>query len=317
MSVYTTIEKDELIAFLKTYPAGELTEYTGISAGIENTNYFVNTDSNRYVLTLFEEHSFDEMPYFLDLMAHLAEHGVPSAHPVADNNKHYLRELKNKPAALVQRLRGASVTQANIAQCAALGAALGRLHLVGQSFIPQRDNPRGPIWWSEVFTRLSNKLNEEDTKLIENEINIQSKHDFSSLPHGVIHADLFRDNALWEGDHLTGIIDFYYACNDTLLYDLAITINDWCTQNNGALDLQRSQAMLQAYAPQRELIDKEITAWPILLRAAALRFWLSRLQDYHFPRAGEITHTKDPQVYKNILLQHIKNPAALDIPCNA
>ncbi|NOX10119.1 MAG: homoserine kinase [Gammaproteobacteria bacterium] len=311
MSVYTTINQDELIEFLDTYPAGELVEYTGISDGIENTNYFVSTNSDRYVLTLFEEHSAEEMPYFLDLMAHLAEHGVPSAHPIADNAGQYLRELKRKPAALVQRLRGASVTHANTEQCAALGAALGHLHTVGQSFVPQRDNPRGAAWWSSTCTRLLPKLDTADAELIQHEIEAQSQHNFTSLPHGVIHADLFRDNALWEGDHLTGIIDFYYACSGTLLYDLAITVNDWCTQDNGSLDTQRSQAMLHAYAQQRTFLNEENAAWPMLLRAAALRFWLSRLQDYHFPREGEMTHTKDPQVYKNILLGHIQQPTNL------
>ena len=302
MSVYTTIERDELEDFLQHYPVGKLKQFEGISAGIENTNYFVDTDKNRFVLTIFEALSKDELPYFLDLMAHLAEHEVPSAHPEADNQGHYLRELKGKPAALVQRLTGRSIEQPTPIQCAALGKALGHLHVVGQSFTGNRNNERGPHWWHETASAVMPHLSNDEQQLLKNELDFQKQHAHDELPRGVIHADLFRDNALFDGDQLTGIIDFYYACNDVLLYDVAVTVNDWCGNENGSLDKARVDTLLDAYQQERPLTKQEQQAWPVMLRAAALRFWLSRLQDKHFPREGEITHIKDPDAFRRILI---------------
>ena len=304
MSVYTVVEQHELETFLTHYAVGDLIEYQGISAGIENTNYFVTTSEQRLVLTLFEQHSAGEMDYFLNLMAFLAEHRIPSAHPIADRNGHYLRELKGKPAALVMRLHGAGIEQPNLTQCQAIGQALAELHLAGQSFPEQRPNDRGPQWWHQTRNRLVEHLTTDDRRLLDEELAYQDSFRHSELPRGIIHADLFRDNALFEGDRLTGIIDFYYACNDVLLYDVAVTVNDWCSQGDGALDKGILDALLQAYHHTRPFSQQEATAWPVMLRAAALRFWLSRLHDLHFPREGELTHTKDPQVFKNILLQH-------------
>lgn len=314
MSVYTTIERDELEAFLRTYPLGKLVEYSGITAGIENTNYFVTTTHGQYVLTLFESLCHDELPYFLDLMAHLAEHDVPSAHPEANEHGLYVSTLKQKPAALVRRLMGQSVEQPNPEQCAALGKALGHMHDIGQEFIGQRDNRRGPHWWREMANQLMAHLDEDDGTLLRAELHYQSQHRrVDLLPQGVIHADLFRDNALFENNTLTGIIDFYYACNDVLLYDLAITVNDWCSHDDGSLDPSRLQPMLMAYQAERSLTDHERQAWPVMLRAGALRFWLSRLYDKHFPRRGEITHIKDPNVFKRILQQRMNQQADLGI----
>jgi homoserine kinase type II len=301
MSVYTLIEQDELEAFLQNYTIGDLVEYQGISAGIENTNYFVTTSKGRYVLTIFEQLRADELPYFLDLMAFLAEHEVPSAHPVADYDGHYLRQLKGKPAALVDRLDGAGVEHPNVAQCQALGSALGRLHAVGHHFGGQRENVRGPHWWHETANKLHAHLSDSERCLLDNELAFQASHRHDELPTGVIHADLFRDNALFVGDRLTGIIDFYYACNDVLIYDLAVTVNDWCSNENGSLDNERLAALLNSYCSQRPLNEAEKTAWPVMLRAAALRFWLSRLQDKHVPNEGELTHIKDPDVFRRIL----------------
>ncbi|MEW6353219.1 MAG: homoserine kinase [Pseudomonadota bacterium] len=303
MSVYTRIEPHELEEFLRNYAQGDLIDYAGISAGIENTNYFVTTTQGRFVLTLFETMNARELPYFLDLMAHLAEHGVPSAHPVADRQGHYLQTLKNKPAALVQRLSGGAVEHPSPAQCAALGAALGHLHVAGLSFTGQRANDRGPAWWKTTAVKVLPFLSDADAELLSAELHFQAQARRSELPRGVIHADLFRDNALFTGDTLTGIIDFYYACNDVLLYDVAVTVNDWCSTPDGALNDAALRSLLSAYQRQRAFHDDEHRAWPLMLRAAALRFWLSRLHDLHFPRKGEITHTKDPDVFKRILLQ--------------
>ena len=307
MSVYTAIDTDELNAFLSHYDVGELVSFEGISAGIENTNYFVTTQKNgqqnQYVLTIFEALGFDELPYFLDLMAHFNEHAVPSAHPIANEQGKYLLTLKDKPAALVQRLSGKSVESPTPVHCAALGAAMGHYHVVSQSFTPTRENRRGPHWWHITSTAVMPHLSVEQQTLLTTELAEQDAHQHDELPRGVIHADLFRDNALCEGDRLTGIIDFYYACNDVLLYDVAVAMNDWCVNDDGSLDEARSVAFLRSYQDQRTLNDAETASWPLMMRAAALRFWLSRLHDTHFPREGELTHIKDPQVFQRILEQ--------------
>ncbi len=305
MSVYTRVEREQLETFLANYDLGALVEQQGISDGIENTNYFVTTTKGRYVLTLFESLSAEELPFFLDLMAFLADNNVPSASPLADNNGCYLRVLNDRPAALVERLTGAWVPAPSVAQCAALGAVLGRSNRVGQSFKGRRANTRGPHWWRVVSEQLMEKLSETDAKMLQDELAYQSSHRLDELPRGVIHADLFRDNALFQGDELTGVIDFYYACTDVLLYDLAVTVNDWCSNEDGTLDEARTLAMLQAYNTERPLTDQEHVCWPVMLRAGALRFWLSRLQDKLFPRPGEMTHIKNPDEYARVLRDRI------------
>ena len=304
MSVYTRIERDELEQFLTEYSIGELVEYEGISAGIENTNYFVTTTQGQYVLTLFEALSMDELPYFLDMTAHLADKGIPCPHPIPDNNNHYLRKLNGKPAAFVTRLKGINVINPNIEQVIALGSQLGCMHVAGQGFKQSRDNARGLKWWVETSKKVSSKLSDDELKMLENEIEFQKLHDRSDLPTGIIHADMFRDNVMFTDNTLTGIIDFYYACNDVLLYDIAVTVNDWCSTEDGSLDEEKTIAFVRAYHEKRPLSEQEHSMWPVMLRAGALRFWLSRLHDLHFPRDGELTHTKNPDAFKNILLHH-------------
>ena len=301
MSVFTRIEQDELASFLAHYSAGTLVSFTGIESGIENTNYFVSTDKSEYVLTIFETVSPSDLPFFLDLTAFLAEHAVPCAHPQRNKDGGYIGSLHGKPAALVTRLYGASVVDPNLAHCAAIGQALGSLHKVGSAFGLTRSNPRGPHWWRQAAGRLTGHLGAEDEERLRDELRFQALYRFADLPRGIIHADLFRDNALFDGERLTGVIDFYYACTDTWLYDLAITVNDWCSFEDGRLDFGRAQALVLAYQGIRPLTPMERGAWPAMLRAAALRFWLSRLGDLHFPRPGELTHTKDPLVFRRIL----------------
>ncbi|MGK0673801.1 MAG: homoserine kinase [Halothiobacillaceae bacterium] len=311
MSVYTRVDRPALETFLHDFDAGQLVEYSGISAGIENTNYFVTTTQGCFVLTLFERLSRDELPFFLDLMAHLAEHGVPTPHPLADRHGLYLSELCGKPAALVQRLTGSSVEHPDATQCAAIGAALAHLHLVGLSFPHQRPNPRGPHWWREAAARVHDRLGPDAAQRLDEEIAFQFAHRHDQLPRGVIHADLFRDNALFEGERLTGIIDLYYACTDALLFDVAVTVNDWCVTDGHALDPERTRTLLAAYADVRPFTPAEHASWPAMLRAAALRFWLSRLVDLHYPRAGELTHTKDPETFGQLLATHVRGTPAL------
>lgn len=310
MSVFTRIDRLELEVFLQNYALGPLHSFEGIPSGIENTNYFVSTESGRYVLTLFEKLPPEELPFFMDLMAFLAEHQVPCPHPVPNRAGRYLNTLRAKPAALVQRLHGVSVEHPTAAQCTAVGKALAQLHLAGVEFPQQRASDHGPQWRQRVAQALTPHLSPEDRELIQAELRL-SATPAAGLPQGVVHADLFRDNVLFEGERLCGIIDFYYACTDIWLFDVAITLNDWCSNADGALEEPRACALLNAYHALRPLTAQEREAWPQMLRLAALRFWLSRLYDRHFPRRGAITHSKDPAVFKNILRHRIDRDQAL------
>lgn len=311
MSVYTPVSREQLEAFLALYDEGRLIEFRGIKAGIENSNFFVNTERGEFVLTLFEKLAAHELPFFLRLMAHLAEHGIPSAHPIADRKGDYLQRLNGKPAALVRRLRGESPSDANLRHCRAVGRALARLHLAARSFSGRHENNRGYDWWRAVREVLHSRLDRDDARLLDTELQFQRKDRFEGLPRGVIHADLFRDNAMFVGDELTGIIDFYYACNDVFLYDLAITVNDWCGEPGGGLNEWKADVLIAAYREERPLEPLERRAWPVMARAAALRFWLSRLYDMHFPRPGQITHIKDPDEFKTILIHRIRHASTL------
>lgn len=311
MSVFTTVTADELRHWLRDYDVGELLDLQGINAGIENTNYFVTTGGGRYVLTLFEKLTPQELPFYLNLMAHLAERGVPSAHPVASRAGRYLGELNGKPAALVARLEGRDVTAATVTQCAAVGSTLARLHLAGQSYPATMDNPRGPKWWKAALPEILPFVPAAEAALLNEEIRFQALYRFADLPRGAIHADLFRDNVLFAGDAVAGVIDFYFACTDALLYDVAIAVNDWCIAGDGQLDAARTRAFLDAYAAVRPYAPIERGAWPVMLRAGALRFWVSRLYDFHLPRAGELTHAKDPGHFRRILELRIRDEHVL------
>ena len=307
MSVYTTIEQHELEEFLTHYNVGEPASFAGISEGIENTNYFVDsTTGERFVLTIFEHHSFEEMQYFLNLMHHLTDHGVPSANPVADKKGRYLRMFKGKPAALVERLNGGSILDTTLAHCEQIGAAMGKMHSAGMVFDEVQPNPRGPLWCAHTAKQVLCKLPQPEQLILNVELAFQRDKRKAEIPRGVVHADLFRDNALWDGDRLSGIIDFYYACDDVLLYDLAVTVNDWCCNQDYSLNHDKVVALLRHYNQHRALMATEHNYWTTMLRAAALRFWLSRLYDKYFPRPGELVHTKDPDEFKAILVDRIK-----------
>lgn len=305
MSVFTRVTEAELTVWLKDYSLGQLLELQGIASGIENTNYFVTTSNGRFVLTLFEKLTARELPYYLNLMAHLARHGIPCPAPVADRRERFLGELNGKPASIVSRLSGKSLTHPAAEQCAAIGAMLAEMHLAGQSFPSQLPNPRGPDWRAEAARQVRGFLSAEDAALLDGEIDFHRAHPLDGLPQGVIHADLFRDNVLFDGPRVGGLIDFYFACNDTLLYDVAITTNDWCMGPDGSLDPVRARALLSSYSAIRPFSADEARLWPIALRVAALRFWISRLFDLHLPRPGEMIHAHDPEQFKRILQNHI------------
>jgi homoserine kinase type II len=305
MAVFTSVTPEDLSVWLNDYSIGNLIELKGIASGIENTNYFVTTDGGRFVLTMFEKLTADELPFYLNLMAHLAAHDIPCPAPRADRHGNFLGSLKSKPACIVSRLPGASLTQPDAGHCAAVGAMLGKMHRAGQGFTGFMPNARGIGWRANAAREVTRFLSTEDAALLENEVRFHATRTLASLPQGVIHADLFRDNVLFDGARVGGLIDFYFACNDSLLYDVAITVNDWCMGADGTLDAARAQALLRAYHAERPLLAAERDAWPVALRAAALRFWLSRLYDLHLPRDGEMVHTHDPEQFKRILRQHI------------
>lgn len=312
MAVFTRVTEAEITAWLNNYSLGTLQELQGIASGIENTNYFVTTGNGRFVLTLFEILTARELPFYLNLMAHLARHGIPCPCPVADKDNHFLGTLNSKPACIVSRLPGKSNMQPGVPHCAAVGAMLGQMHSAGQSFGETMENPRGAAWRSSTAQQVRKFLSAEDAALLDSEVAFHAQHTLKDLPCGVVHADLFRDNVLMDGERVGGLIDFYFACNDALLYDVAITVNDWCMNADGALDAERTRAFLHAYHATRPFTVQEAASWPTALRVAALRFWISRLFDLHLPRAGEIVNAHNPEQFKRILQRHIA--AGADAP---
>jgi homoserine kinase type II len=313
MSVFTKVSHAELRAFLARYPLGEVLGFQGIGEGVENTNYYVDTVDGRYVLTLFERLNHADLPFFLDLMEHLAERGVPCPRPLHMLKGGTLTHLNGKPAALVQRLPGQSTLFPSAAQCGAVGALLGQLQVAATDFPGRLQNPRGAAWRSATAQMLLPVVDAATAALIRDELAAQAELDLAALPQGTVHADLFRDNVLFVDERLTGVIDFYYACTDALVYDLAVTVNDWCFDlRSGQMNTELARWLISRYAAVRHVARDEQKAWPLVLRAAAFRFWLSRLHDWHFPREGDLVHVKDPAEYRHKLEHHRRHaPPAL------
>jgi homoserine kinase type II len=304
LSVFTPVSESRLSAWLKGYSVGALIALEPIASGIENTNYFVTTTQGRYVLTLYERLPAAELPFYLELMAHLARHGIPCPAPIADLGDRYLSSLNGKPATLVTRLTGISLGNPAAADCAELGALLARMHLAGRSYGGYLENPRGLKWWRSASAEVRSHLDPAPAAQLEAELAFQSQHRFPDLPRGAVHADLFRDNALFDGGRISGVFDFYFAGIDCFVYDLAVCANDWCLvdpERDRRLDEPKTLALLGAYQAIRPLQDAERGAWPVLLRAAALRFWLSRLHDKHLPRPGVLVTVHDPEHFREIL----------------
>jgi homoserine kinase type II len=316
MAVFTEVSFDEAAEFLRFLNLGQLHHIKGAAGGIENTNYFVDTDQGHYVLTLFERLTFEQLPFYLHLMQHLATCGIPVPNPVPDAKGKLLHRLKGKPASVVNKLRGHSELAPTPAHCASVGDMLARLHLAGQDYPRQQPNLRGLDWWNETVPVVLAHLTPEQRSLILGELayqnHIAASSSYRSLPRGVIHADLFRDNVMFENGQLTGFFDFYFAGVDTFLFDIGICLNDWCIDlESGKLDTARADAFMAAYQKVRPLTAQERTLLPALQRAGALRFWVSRLWDFHLPRDASMLKPHDPGHFERVLRERLAHPYLL------
>jgi homoserine kinase type II len=320
MAVFTPVAQEDLAPWLHDRSVGELVKLKGIASGIENTNYFVDTESGRFVLTIFEKLTARELPYYLGLMAHLAARGLPVPSPKPSASGNLFSTLMGKPAALVDRLPGESAMQPNAAQCRAIGLFAAQAHHGARDFALRHDNPRGLSWWESTRVEVHPFLPADLCQLMDDEVATQidfsRSADYALLPRSAVHADLFRDNALFTGDVLGGVIDFYFAGDDAWLFDLAVCMNDWCINHqSGAIQPDLANAMLRGYASEQPFTAADQKAWPYMLRAAALRFWMSRLFDFYMPRPAEMLTPKDPTHFERILkLRRLGDIPPL--PCN-
>lgn len=305
MSVYTTVETEQLSQFLRRYELGKPLDFKPIASGITNTNYYLDTDQGSFVLTLYEHHSDDELEYMLNLQQHLADRAVHCSQPVRDRRGDFFSSLNNRPAAIIHRLPGVVETVPDLAQCALIGAELARFHLAGMDFGGVRTNPRGLDWIVAVRDMLSDNLDEADRQAIEATLVASQRANLEALPRGAIHADLFHDNALFSGDTLGGILDFDYACSDCFALDIAVLLNDWCIDESYQLISDRVNVVLEAYQQLRPLEAEESNALPLMLRISALRFWLSRLYDKAFPLSGDLTFIKSPDPFRE--MHHLRS----------
>jgi len=306
MAVFTPVSHHQLVDWLARYDVGELRKANGIPQGIENTNYFIDAGQGSYVLTIIERIPVPDVPFYVRLMKHLALRGIPCPEPVTDREGNLWSLLCDKPATLVTRLPGAQVAHPGPAQCATVGTLLARMHLAARDFGPAPVNSRGLQWWPDAFAAIQDELGTGQKSLIADEIRTQQEWSrtaqYRDLPSSAVHADCFRDNVLMDEAGGAAVIDFYFACDEKWLFDLAVACNDWCVEeSSGALDPARTAALLDGYRAIRPLPEAEGAAWAMMLRAAALRFWLSRLYDHFLPRDAEVLSPKDPRWFERIL----------------
>lgn len=311
MAVFTPVTLDDLSQWITQFDLGKALAIKGIPSGIENTNFFITTEFGEYVLTIFENLSFEQLPFYLNLMRHLAERGVLVPAPIANHKGDLINALHGKPASIVSKLEGSSQMDPQAVHCAAVGAMLARMHIAAENFPIRQPNLRGLAWRNETAPLVMPYLSDSNKQLLTEEMAFQNafaeSDTYRQLQNGPIHADLFRNNVMFNGDHLTGFFDFYFAGCDTWLFDVAVTVNDWCIDvETGVLDLERVRAMLDAYHHVRPFTDAEQAAWHPMLRAGALRFWLSRLYDFHMPRDAEMLTPHDPGHFERILRLRIE-----------
>ncbi|MBG9390370.1 homoserine kinase [Caenimonas aquaedulcis] len=321
MAVFTEVSEAQAADLAARLALGELRELRGIQGGIENTNYFLTTSQGEYVLTLFERLTFDQLPFYLHLMKHLAQHGIPVPDPhglpgsqTADHPEGRLvHEVCGKPAAVVDKLRGRSELQPTAAHCTAVGEMLARMHIAGRDYPRHQPNLRGLPWWNETVPVVLPHVDARQAALLVSELafqnHIASGSAYAALPRGAIHADLFRDNVMFEDGRLTGFFDFYFAGVDTWVFDIAVCLNDWCIDlPSGAHDDERTRAFLDGYTRVRRLASAERQLLPAMLRAGALRFWISRLWDFHLPREASMLKAHDPSHFERVLRERVAQP---------
>jgi homoserine kinase type II len=319
MAVYTEVSREDAAGLMQALGLGTLTDLQGCKGGIENTNYFVDTEqegvSTRWVLTLFERLTHEQLPFYLYLMKHLAQRGIPVPDPQADKSGDVLLTVQGKPACVVNCLRGKSELAPTLEHCQAVGSLLARMHLAGRDYARQQPNLRALPWWNETIPIVIPFLSATQTQLIQSELayqnHVASTSAYAALPRGPVHADLFRDNVMFEGGVLTGFFDFYFAGIDSFLFDVAVCLNDWCIDlATGHADSARQAAFLQAYQAQRPFEAAERQLLPALLRAGALRFWTSRLWDFHLPREASLLKAHDPAHFERVLLARLAHPVS-------
>ena len=322
MAVFTTVSDSDVRELLTRYTLGELVSLRGITAGIENTNYFLTTTQGEYVLTLFEVLSHEQLPFYIELMHHLAVQHIPVPQPQTLRDGTRLTTLHDKPCAIVTRLSGGYEPAPGPTHCALAGRTLARAHLAGLDFPIHQPNLRGLAWWQQTLPQVLPFLGAPQAALIQSTLQEQTEFaasaTYASLPSGPAHCDLFRDNVLFDGTFempkMGGFIDFYFAGCDTWLFDVAVSVNDWCIeQTSGVFDNEKLQAWLNAYAEVRPFTAEEKLAWPTLLKAAALRFWISRLYDFYLPRPAQTLKPHDPRHFERILRERCTH-AALALP---
>ncbi|MCW5262783.1 homoserine kinase [Verminephrobacter eiseniae] len=313
MAVFTEVSEPEARALLRRLRLGELLALRGIEGGIENTNYFLTCEQGEFVLTLFERLTAGQLPFYLHLMKHLAQGGVPVPDPRADPGGVILHSVCGKPAAVVNKLRGSSELAPQGAHCAAVGRMLARMHLAGRGFERHQPNLRGLRWWNDTVPVVLPHVAAAQAALLRAELayqnHVAASAAYAALPRGPVHADLFRDNVLFDGQELTGFFDFYFAGVDSWLYDLAVCLNDWCIDlASGAHDGARAARMLAAYQAERPLTAAERGLLPAMLRAGALRFWISRLWDWYLPRPAAMLKPHDPTHFERVLRGRVADP---------
>lgn len=314
MAVYTDITEDDLSSFLTAYDAGTLLSYKGIAEGVENSNFLLHTTKGPFILTLYEKRvDRDDLPFFLGLMHHLAERGLSCPLPLPRNDGALLGELSGRPAAMISFLEGMWLRKPAAKHCREVGRALAKMHLAAEGFQIRRENALSVEGWRPLWDKSAERADEVETGLqkeIGQELHYLEAHWPDNLPGGVIHADLFPDNVFFIGDDLSGLIDFYFACNDYLAYDVAICLNAWCFEKDGSYNLTKGMALLDGYESVRPLSDEEAAALPLLARGSAIRFFLTRLYDWLMTPAGALVVKKDPLEYLRKLRFHraVENP---------
>lgn len=316
MAVYTEVSDEDLAAFLVQYDLGQVVSFKGIAEGVENSNYLMRTNRDSFILTLYEKRvARADLPYFLGLMEHLAAAGLACPVPVQGRDGEFLRELCGRPAAIISFLDGLSPRRVQPYHCAELGKALARMHLAGADFALTRPNALSVDSWRPLFESCDGRAEEVRPGLgnaLAAELDHLESHWPRGLPDGVIHADLFPDNVFFLNEKLSGIIDFYFACNDSFAYDIAVCLNAWCFEPDNSFNVTKARLLLQAYATVRPLSSEELQALPLLARGSALRFLLTRLYDWLNHPDGAFVKPKDPLEYWNKLRFHseVRGPAA-------